>query len=146
MCHLCGFWLAKWNDVILLADMLSHHARVKVTKSSLNMIFIFFFNSKLIVEYFSNKSVFDDKLKVSCPAGMDNYLICMHCFETNTCAFFFFFFFFFGDVWNFTGAWCDNVREQYDIIYRFRSIMQRVNFVVLRRFIYNICHKNVVCF
>ena len=26
-------------------------------------------------------------LKVSCPAGVDNYLICMQCFETNTCAF-----------------------------------------------------------
>ena len=32
---------------------------------------------KLIAEgifrYFSDKSVFDDKLKVSCPAGVDNY-------------------------------------------------------------------------
>ena len=38
---------------------------------------------------------FDDNFKVSCPAGVGKYLICMHCFETNTCAFFFFFFFFF---------------------------------------------------
>ena len=49
------------------------------------------FDLKLIAEgilrYFSNKSAFDDKLEVSCPAGVDNYLICMHCFETNACAF-----------------------------------------------------------
>ena len=42
------------------------------------------FDLKLIVEcflrYLPNKSAFDDKLKVSCPAGVDNYLICMHCF------------------------------------------------------------------
>ena len=34
------------------------------------------------------KNAFDDKLKVSCPASMGNYLICMHCFEINTSAFF----------------------------------------------------------
>ena len=48
-------------------------------------------NLKLIAEgilrYFSNKSTFDDKLKVSCLAGIDTYLICMHWFETNTCIF-----------------------------------------------------------
>ena len=41
-----------------------------------------------ILRYFSNKGAFDDKLKVSCPACVDNYLICMHCFETNICSFF----------------------------------------------------------
>ena len=40
-----------------------------------------------ILRYFSNKTAFDDKLKVSCPAGVDNYLISMHCFETNACEF-----------------------------------------------------------
>ena len=41
-----------------------------------------------ILRYFSNRSAFDDKLNVSCPAGVGNYLICMNCFETNTCVFF----------------------------------------------------------
>ena len=39
-----------------------------------------------VLRYFSNKSAFVDKLKVSCP-GVDKDLICMHCFEKNTCAF-----------------------------------------------------------
>ena len=82
MCHLCGLRLAKRNNV-----MLSHHAQVKVTKSKYNLQFL---NVKLIVEgilrCFSNKSAFDDKLNLSYPAGVVNYLICMHCFETNTCA------------------------------------------------------------
>ena len=57
--------------------MLSHHALAKVTKSKYNLIF---FNLKLIAKsslrYFSNKCAFDDKLKVSCQAGVGNYLIC----------------------------------------------------------------------
>ena len=61
---------------------------MKVPKSKYNRQCL---NLKLIAEgilrYFSNKSAFDDKLKVSCPAGVDNYQICMHCFETKTCAF-----------------------------------------------------------
>ena len=59
--------------------MLSHHAPVKVPKSKYNLQCL---NLKLVAEgilrYFSNKSAFDDKLKVSCPAGVGNYLICMH--------------------------------------------------------------------
>ena len=62
---------------------------MKVTKSKYNLQF---FNFKLIAEgisrYFSNQSTFDDKLKVSCPAGVGYYLIFMPCFETNTWAFF----------------------------------------------------------
>ena len=68
--------------------MLSHHPSVKVPESKYNLQCL---NLKLIAEgilrYFSNKRAFDDKLKVTCPAGVGNYLICMHCFETNTCAF-----------------------------------------------------------
>ena len=45
------------------------------------------FSREGILRYFSNKSTSDDKLKVSCPAGVDNYLIYMPCFEKNTCAF-----------------------------------------------------------
>ena len=41
-----------------------------------------------ILRYFSNKTAFDDKLKDFCPAGLGYYLICMYCFETNTCALF----------------------------------------------------------
>ena len=73
---------------MLHTHILSHHAPVKVPKSKYNLQCL---NLKLIAEgilrYFSNNSAFDDKLKVSCPAGVDNCLICMHCFETNTCAF-----------------------------------------------------------
>ena len=62
---------------------------MKVPKSKYNLQCL---NLKLIAEgilrYFSNKSIFDDKLKVSYPAGLDNYLIGMHCFETKTCAFY----------------------------------------------------------
>ena len=80
--------MAKRSDVILRAHILSHHAPVKVPKSKYNLQCL---NLKLtaegILHYFSNKSAFDDELKVSCSAGVDNYLICMHCFETNTFAF-----------------------------------------------------------
>ena len=44
-------------------------------------------NSEGILRYFSNKSIFNDKLRVSFPECVGNYLICMHCFETNTFAF-----------------------------------------------------------
>ena len=40
-----------------------------------------------ILRYFSNKNAFDDKLNVSYPADVGSYLICMHYFETNNCAF-----------------------------------------------------------
>ena len=87
-CDICAtLWLAKWSDAILHAHILSHQAPVKAPKSKYNLQCL---NLKLTAEgilgYFSNKSTFDDKLKVSCPADLDNYLICMHCFETNTCA------------------------------------------------------------
>ena len=74
--------------IMLHAHILSHHAPVKEPNSKYNFQCL---NLKLIAEcilrYFSNKSAFDDKLKVSCLAGGDTYLICMHCFETNTFAF-----------------------------------------------------------
>ena len=35
------------------------------------------------LRFFPNKSAFYDKLKVSCPAGVANYLIFMHCFWTQ---------------------------------------------------------------
>ena len=41
------------------------------------------FNAEVILRYCLNKIAFDDKLKVSCPASVDNYLIWLHCFETN---------------------------------------------------------------
>ena len=67
---------------------MSHHAPVKVPNSKYNLQCV---NLKLIAEgilrYFSNRHAFDDKLKVSCAASVDNYLIFRHCFETNTFAF-----------------------------------------------------------
>ena len=80
-----------------------------------------YLNLKLIVEgilcYFSNKSAFDDKLKVSCLAGVDNYSIC----KTNTCAF--------SDTMkNFTDMWCDTCVSKRR---HFRSIMQFFNFILL---------------
>ena len=78
----------RLSDIILHADILTRHAPVKVPKRKYNIQRL---NIKMIAEgifrHFSNKSAFDVKLKVSCPAGVDNYLICMHCFETNTGAF-----------------------------------------------------------
>ena len=81
--------MAKRSDVMLHAHILAHHAQMKVPISKYNLQSL---NLNLIAEgilrYFSNKSAFDEKLKVSSPAGVDNYLICMHCFEINTCAVF----------------------------------------------------------
>ena len=65
----------------------------------------------------------------------------------------FFFCFFFGGVLfffrtrcgNFSGAWCDmyasSVTSFLDSDNFILSIMQLVNFVVLKRFICNICHQ-----
>ena len=72
--------------------MLSRHAPVKVTKNKYNLQF---FNRKVIITegilcYFSNKSAFEDKLKVCRRAGIGIYVynICLHCFETNAVAFY----------------------------------------------------------
>ena len=71
---------------------------MKVPKSNYHLQCL---NFKLTSEgIFSNKSVLDDKLKVSCPAGVDNYLIGVHCFETNTCAFL-------DTMQNLADVWCD---------------------------------------
>ena len=82
----------KRSDVILHCDVhiLSHHAPVKYLNVSICKTFNVWILKKIaegILRYFANKSAFDDKLKVSCPAGVDNYLICMHFFEANACAF-----------------------------------------------------------
>ena len=61
---------------------------MKVPKSKVNLQCL---NVKFIAEGFyaiSQTKALDDKLKVSCPAGVGNYFICMHCFETHTCALF----------------------------------------------------------
>ena len=75
---MCDSLIDQAKDVTLLAHMLSHYATVKVTKSKYNLQFL---KRKLITEgilsYFSNKSAFDDKLKVNRPAGVGNCLICM---------------------------------------------------------------------
>ena len=66
---------------------MSNHAPVKEPKSKHNLHCL---NLKLIAEgvfyaFFQTKGLLDDKMKVSCPTGVGNYLICMHCFETNLC-------------------------------------------------------------
>ena len=109
---------------------------MKVPKSKYNLQCL---NLKLIAEnilrYFSCKSAFDDKLKVSSPAGVDNYLIYMHCFETNTCAFL-------DTMWNFTDVRCDMRVNKWR---HFRSAMQLVNFIILNDFFFcNIFYKNMM--
>ena len=98
-CDICAtLWLTKRSDAILharlvtspllshmdvqmrtrltsRAHILSHHTLVKVLKSKFNLQCLKLIGEG-ILRYFSNKSAFDDKLKVSCPAGVDNYLIC----------------------------------------------------------------------
>ena len=73
MCHSCDSLIGQRNDITLLAHK-SHHAPVKVHAPKSKIYNLQFVNLKLIPEgilhYFSNKSAFDDKFKVSCPAGV----------------------------------------------------------------------------
>ena len=58
-------WLAKRSNVKLLTHILSHHLPVKVPKSKYNLQSLNLkWSAEGILRYFSNKSAFDDKLKV----------------------------------------------------------------------------------
>ena len=117
-------WLADWSSYLM-----SHCTRTGVTPRTMKVP-----KSKYNLQCLNSWRYFMPFLKQKCFWCTGNYLMCIHCFETNTCACFEHYVKF-----NWCVEW--HVREECDVIL---DKMQLFNFVVLNQLFCNISHNSML--